>query len=58
MKKPTAVPKIKLDIVKLKKEETNLKIQIDIATFSDEEDLCSTRNRDDTSNYNSVTLRL
>ena len=57
IKKPTVVPKLKLDITKLKKQETQLRNKIEIATFSDEEDLVSTRNKD-TSNYNSVTERL
>ena len=53
--KPQAVPKLKIDIVKLQKEEQQLKKRIDYATFSDEEDLASNRGN---SNYNSVTERL
>ena len=55
LSRPQVVPKLKLDIIKLQKEEKQLRKKIVVATFSDEEDLTSNRGN---SNYNSVTERL
>ena len=45
--KPAAVPKLNLDITALKRQETRLRNKIEIATFSDEENLVTSRKKDD-----------